>query len=287
MARTAWIVGLLLLLVATAGCVGGDSDDDGDDGTTTATTTAGGGDGGDGGDGGGGGDGGDGGDNGDRGDGRGGDNTTQDHEATIHTFEANQTSGTAPLAVAFDLDAESSDGDATWRLAFGDGADTSGAVSDLPAEESYTYEVGGNFTAVFELEYGDGQSVNETIEMTVQTPDDGGGAPPDFYDFGPSAGCVGDVTGTCVSLEAGPGEEPVDGFWIPLDERYVGVSFTSTVDNARSDSDAWFLDAELAIITDANGGGTEATGTVPPGAAWLFIYSYAEPAPAMTVTFEF
>lgn len=257
MARTAWLLLLATLLAATAGCFGGDDDTDGT-GTTSPTAT--------------------------------GTNTNTtappvETEASISTFEANQTSGTAPLDVTFELDAESDDDNGTWRLAFGDGSeDVGGDVSELPTSAEHTYEVGGNYSAVFEVVHQDG-SVNETIALTVEVPEQGE-APPDFYEFGPSAGCIGD-TDTCVSREAGPDEPPVDGFWVPLDERYVGAFMTTTIESARGDSDGWFIDADGATITDVHNGADAAEGSVPPGAAWLFVFSYADPSTAMTVSFAF
>jgi len=208
-------------------------------------------------------------------------------DAEILVFEANETEGEAPLAVQFDLDARSSDPDATWRLAFGDASeDAAGAVADLPMQATHNYTIGGNFTALFEVMYGDGQMVDATTDVTVTVADAGAEPPETHFEYGPTAGCVGDVTPTCISRELGPTEEPVDGVWQPLDERYWGLAFTSTVDNVRGDSDCWAVDADMNnLADDLNGQAGPCAGTLPEGTAWLFIYSYAEPAPSMTLDF--
>lgn len=107
------------------------------------------------------------------------------------------------------------------------------------------------------------------------------------FSFGPSAGCAADVSGSCISFEAGPSAPPVDGFWLGLSEDYWGLSFTSTVDSTLGDSDCWFVrDDASTIISDANQGAGPCAGKVPKETAYLFLYPYAEPASGMTVTFQ-
>ncbi len=113
------------------------------------------------------------------------------------------------------------------------------------------------------------------------------------FSFGPGAGCEGtsntaDAPPACIAFNLGPEMAPTevaDGYWIPLGEGYRAVSFTSTVENQLGDTDCFYTNADLEIIGNAFNGGGPCQGKVPKDAAYLFIYSYAEPHQGITVTF--
>ncbi len=106
------------------------------------------------------------------------------------------------------------------------------------------------------------------------------------FTFGPSLGCEGATAqGACVSFQAGPGVPAVDGFWVALGEPYWGLSFTSTISTVTGDSDCYFVNDALEITGDASQGASPCAGTVPDGAAYLFLYPYVEPSQGMTMTF--
>ncbi len=202
-------------------------------------------------------------------------------------FTADVLNGTAPLLVNFTFNATGNT--SGWHLAYGDGHDANGTT--LPAAVNYTYEIGGAFSANLTVTYPDGQNASATLNLTILVP--AGAPPPDvlFFEFADSLGCVGDAgADTCVSFTAGP-DAPVsgiDGYWQALDERYWGLSFTTTVDQvqpALADSDCAFTDAAHAIIGEANNGGSPCAGAVPAGTAFIFLYPYALPALSQTLTF--
>lgn len=210
-------------------------------------------------------------------------NGTVDVTPLNATLVADVVNGTAPMQVNFTLDATHPN--ATWELDFGDGNTTAG--DGLPADASHTYRA-GDFTASLTVE-ADGNSTTSEVDIAAAAP-----APQEpepempeklSWEFGPSAGCAGD-TGACISLAAGPDQPPVDGFWIELDERYWGLSFTGTAENQRTDSDCWFIkDDGETKNGDANNADGPCAGTVPAETKWIFLYSYAEPATAMTLEF--
>lgn len=103
----AFAVGLLVVALATAGCLAGSTDETAEEGAelTNASASA----------------------------------ASAPLEAQL---DANRTEGTAPMDVAFHLDAESN---ATWNLTTGDGGWAEG--SQLPAVVEHTYESSGNHTA--------------------------------------------------------------------------------------------------------------------------------------------
>jgi hypothetical protein len=211
-----------------------------------------------------------------------------EHRALLRAAPVN---GTTPLNVTFSVDALGKDNRTTWRLAFGDGRDANGTASQLPANRTHAYIVGGNFTAHLFVTYGSGAGANATLRVTVRA---AGADYPKVFTFGASkAGCVGDAYAfdgvlNCANFLAGPSSPQVDGFWQALDARYVGKSFTSTITSANpmADSDCYFVAADTTtIVGDCSNGSKPAAGTVPAGAAWFFIYPYATPASGMVVTF--
>ncbi len=202
-------------------------------------------------------------------------------------FTADAVNGTAPLMVNFTIDAVNGTdvANATWRIDFGDGNTTNG--TGIPAVASHTFGP-GNFTTVLDLRI-DGMDL--TTSVTTAVAEGAAQEPPRqlpeklSWSFGPSLGCAGDV-GTCISLEVGPGEPGIDGFFVELDELYWGLPFTSTVQNARADSDCWFVGEDgHTPIGEANNSDKACAGTVPPNAHYIFLYSYAEPSQGMTLTF--
>lgn len=196
--------------------------------------------------------------------------------------------GTAPLPVNFTVNATGSP--LAWRLSFGDGHIGNGTT--FPAAVNHTYDIGGNFTANLTVAYtGGNATANVTLSILVpQTPT--GPAPPDVthFEFADSLGCFGDVVGVenCISFAGGPDASGIDGYWQALDERYWGLSFTSTVDQGQpvlADSDCAVTDAAFAVLEELNNGGDPCSGTIPPGTAFLFIYPYGSPGLSMTVDF--
>lgn len=193
---------------------------------------------------------------------------------------ADVTNGTAPLNVTFTINATA--GALAWRLALGDGNSTQG--STFPANHTYTYSVGGNFSANLTVAFAGGNA-SAVVPITVAVGN--AMAPPDVthFEYPESLGCAGDIVGeeNCLSW-ASPDASGIDGFWEALDARYWGYLLTSTV-SANPDSDCVFTDASFAILGNGNNGGAACQGTVPEGTAWLFIYPYAIPAGGMTVDF--
>ncbi len=197
--------------------------------------------------------------------------------------------GEAPLAVNFTLNATA--GAASWRLSFGDGAAANG--TGQPAAANHTYSVAGNFSANLTVSYAGGAFANASLAIRVTLPAGSGSsrAPPDVthFEFADSLGCVADAgVDRCVSFQGGPDASGIDGYWQALDERYWGLSFTTTVDQgqpARNDSDCAFTDAAFAILGDANNSDQPCAGTVPAGTAWIFLFPYALPALGQTLDF--
>lgn len=213
--------------------------------------------------------------------------TTAPPPVRVANLTADLLNGTAPLLVNFTLNAT---GNASaWALAFGDGATSNGTT--FPASVNHTFVVGGNFSANLTVTYPDGQSANARLNLTIQVP--AGRPAPDVlvFEFADSLGCVGDAgVEACISYNAGP-DFPVsgiDGYWQALDERYWGLSFTTTVDQVQpavADSDCAFTDADHAVIGEANNSSSPCAGTVPAGTAFIFLYPYALPALSQTLTF--
>ncbi len=215
--------------------------------------------------------------------------------ARVLTFTASPLTGMAPANVTFHLDSTDKDNATSWRLAFGDGQAANGTGAQLPADRLHAFVVAGNFTPVLTVVYGDGLNRTARLNLTV-TAAPTGPAPPLVFTFGASkAGCVGDVHSfvsqvplNCVNFQGGPSSPQVDGFWQPLDDRYVGRSFTSTIatSNPLPDSDCYFVAPDAkTIVGDCTNGGNPAAGTVPAGTGWMFIYSYAAPSSSIVVTF--
>lgn len=202
----------------------------------------------------------------------------------VANLTADLANGTAPLLVNFTLNATGNA--SSWALAFGDGATSNGTA--FPATVNHTYAIGGNFSANLTVNYPGGQNVSAAVKLTILVP--AGRPAPDVlvFEFADSLGCVGDLgVEACISFNAGP-DFPIsgiDGYWQALDERYWGLSFTTTVDNPLGDSDCSFTDADHAVIGEANNGGSPCTGAVPDGTAFIFLYPYAAPALGQTLTF--
>lgn len=201
---------------------------------------------------------------------------------------ADSVTGTAPLNVTFSLSAGK---DAkSWRLSFGDGSEAITGNAPLPATKSYTYNIGGNFSAILNVTFEDKKFGQDIVRIEVAVPDQG--PPPEtHFEFGPSAGCAGDFLQTagqnCISFVAGPAQTPIDGHWQALDSRYWGKALTGTIDPAiPGDSDCFFVAADEHTITgEANNGALTCEGTVPGNTAWIFIYPYGNPANGMTIDF--
>ena len=204
---------------------------------------------------------------------------------------ANATNGTAPLAVNFTVNATA--GALSWSLAFGDGSATNG--TSLPAAANHTYSVGGNFSANLTVTYAGGATANATLAINVTLTAQAKAAPPDVlvFEFADSLGCAGeDGAGAdaCLSFIAGPDAaiSGIDGYWQALDERYWGLSFTTTIDQVQpavNDSDCAFTDADHTIIGFASNGSSPCMGVVPEGTAWIFLFPFAVPALSQTLTF--
>lgn len=224
-------------------------------------------------------------------------------------------SGTAPLRVNFTVSATGI-ANATglrWTLDFGErgnataanatasaGNATAGNATGqasgtvLPGTANHTYAAAGDFNVTYVLQAGNTtlgsvkatlhvDAANGTATVTKALP------AVTHFEYGESWGCDGS-TGepACVDFLAGPPGSDIDGHWIELGEPYWGLALTSTVDQGGlllADSDCVFTDADVAIIGDANNGSDPCTGTVPEGAAWLFIYPYGVGAFGMTVDF--
>lgn len=227
--------------------------------------------------------------------GDGGGNATVDppgNGTLVAALQASAVNGTAPLAVAFNVSAADASANATWELDFGDGNQTNGTA--LPATANHTFAA-GNFSVVLTIMDGNA-TANASLVVTVLAD---AKEPPQpvpattHWTFGPTLGCIEDLAHTCQTLAAGPGSDGVDGHWITLGEAYWGRPLTSTVDKGDAagtgewpfrDTDCVFTDADGVVVGEGNNGELEcASGAIPAGAEWLFIYPYLTPAAAMTV----
>ncbi|HLF16043.1 MAG TPA: PKD domain-containing protein [Candidatus Thermoplasmatota archaeon] len=151
----------MLLIVALAGCSGGN--DKGDDGTTTTapapttggTTTA-------------------------AGSTTSGGATTSGpapttgpaNRAPTASLEANETQGVSPLAVEFTLDGADADGnDLTWTLDVdGDGTvDFDGTGDDFPATVTHTFDLAGDYLVVLNVT-DDELSAEDSLHIQVAAP---------------------------------------------------------------------------------------------------------------------
>ena len=137
----------------------------------------------------------------------------------------------------------------------------------------------------------DDEGLEASVNVTATLTEEAAAAAPEVTEFsyGESLGCAGDflqIAGAnCISALGGPEESGIDGFWQALDERYWGLEFTSTVANQLGDSDCYLTDADLNVVGSGNNGSAACMGVVPEGTAWIFLYSYAEPATGQTLTF--
>lgn len=284
----------MLTIVSLAGCTGGDATDDaqiGDDGSDGGGSDGGGSDGSDGGSGGSGtGSGGSGGGSG--GSGGSGGGGSGEPETRSANLTADTTSGEVPFTVTFTLDGTGIDGETTWFLAYGDGNNTEGEGSELPKEESYEYQIAGDFTARLVITYGDGEAEDAEVQITA-TLGEGGEEeePPEtFFEYGPVMGCIGgtDVGQSCVSFQAGPGQPAVDGHWQALDERYWGMNAVALGKGMplSTDTDCVVTDADHTVLADGHNGPDPCGLVIPEGAAFIYIYPWIEPATeGMTLEF--
>lgn len=162
--KLAWLVSLVLLGMALAGCTGGDvgtddgddqdhqdghddGQDDGDHDDSDGNMTD---------------------DDGDGDDGA--DNGSADNTPPIAQWTVNGTEGGAPLTTVFEMDATDEDGDdLTWTLELGDTNQTNGTT--LPANHSHEYTQPGNYSVVFTVSDGtDTDSISTTIVVTDEPP---------------------------------------------------------------------------------------------------------------------
>jgi hypothetical protein len=266
------LVGLLILTAAMAGCAEKKDDDGGDGPSGTSTSTA----------------------SGSKSGTSTGSTTGTGTGSVSHsaTLAADETNGTAPLSINFTMTADP--GATSWFLAFGDGSSDNGTGE--PATANHTYSVGGNFSASLRVVYSDGPNATASVNITVAVPGPSGPAPETHFEFGESAGCAADahaaeptVPVNCISFHAGPDAPAVDGHWLALDERYWGMTLTSTMEESsglNADSDCFFMAPDhTTIIGDGHNGGGLCAGVVPEGTGWLYIYPWAFPADAMTADF--
>lgn len=219
-----WIVALLLLTVAFAGCASDDPKDEAGDGTTTATgssstsssSLSGG-------------------QSGTTSASQSGSSTQsgttapgENHAPTlVITLAAGQSpNGSAPLAVTFLLNGTDADGDAlSWTLAFADGSQNATGAA-LPAEQNHTFSTEGTYNVTFVVSDGKA-TVTATYPIAVLS----GGAPAPApiviagkWNAGsPVAGAY--VLYTC---EASPADGQDSSFFqVPAEA--AGRSFTATV----------------------------------------------------------
>ena len=224
-------------------------------------------------------------------------------------------SGPAPLDVGFELgarrlanttglrwtlgeaDAAGAKGNATGNATGGSGNATGNASAEagaatgqsLPATVDRTYNTTGTYQVVYVLRAGN--DIVERLNVTIIVSGNGSanvsaGRPlPDVlhFEYPESFGCAGDVA-TCVSREGGPDASGIDGFWQELDDRYWGLGFAVT-GGAAGDSDCQAFDADQNNLGDFSNGGSECTGVLPDGTAYLFLYSYAAPSLGLTLDF--
>jgi hypothetical protein len=190
----------------------------------------------------------------------------------------------ATVGANLTFDASASTGDnLTFAWNLGDGnISTEAAVN-------HHYAAAGNYTVNVTATDAAGQTATSAVNVTVS---DGAALPAEpiqtvFEYEGEFLGCEPSATETCISRELGPDEDPIDGVWVPLDERYWGLDFTGGASQpvVFSDTDCWFVSADMENIGSANNGENPCTGTVPDGAAWIFLYPYAQPATAMSIQF--
>lgn len=219
------------------------------------------------------------------GDGSGGD---PEHTATIESFTADPLDGTAPLNVTFDWDVETNDENATWALDFGDGDSESGDVADADDPLVHGYDA-GNFTATFTVTYGGSETVEKTVNLTLEE----GQSVPDELVFEyeqPTLGCLGAVEGEmlCISVLLGPEQPAIDGHWQELDESYWGLPFAvvNGLEEYQDTDCTAFDEEEEPLEADLNNVDGPCGGTLPEGTKWLFLYSFVAPSPSMTLEFS-
>lgn len=107
-----------------------------------------------------------------------------------------------------------------------------------------------------------------------------------FTQTGTYLGCLGDVN-PCLGRQLGPGQEAPDGAWFEINETLWLRPFTTSSDNQLGDTDCYVLDAngEPLAQGEFDNGQEPCGGQMPVDAAWLFLYSYGEPATRLTLTF--
>ncbi len=192
----------------------------------------------------------------------------------------NGTTFEAAVGVNITFDAAGSTGtNLTFSWDLGDGNTSAGA------NVTYAYGKAGNFTVNVTVTDEAGQTDSASVDVTIAAVEEAGEDIQRHFEYeGVFLGCEPTATEGCIGMVLlGPDDDPVDGVWVPLGAAYEGLLLTSTVDNQRADSDCFWLDADHATIGDAHNGAGPCEGVVPAGAAWVFVYSYAEPATHFTV----
>lgn len=191
----------------------------------------------------------------------------------------NGTTFVAPVGANITFDASDSTGtNLTFSWDLGDGNASDGV------NVTYAYTAAGNYTVNLTVTDEAGQMDAASVNLTIAAAEGPAEDIQRHFEYeGVFLGCEPTATGTCLSVELGPDEEFIDGVWVPLGPAYEGLVLASTVDNQRADSDCWWLDADESIIGEANNVADPCGGVIPEGAAWVFVYSYAEPATHFTV----
>lgn len=231
------------------------------------------------------------------GDGDPGDGNTTEDEDRVAALGADPQNGTAPVNVTFSLTSNGTLDNGTWTLVYGDGAQTAGNGTELPLEVIHEYVIGGNFTANFTVTYGDGETHSDTANITIETPEAGeGDLPQTTFEYGQTMGCASDanainpaVPPNCISFHLGPTQPIIDGQWQALDQRYWGLTAFVTITGTHQvgqDSDCYFVDADLEIISTGHNAGGPCTGEVPEETAFMYLYPWAEPATTMILEFS-
>jgi hypothetical protein len=124
------------------------------------------------------------------------------------------------------------------------------------------------------------------------------------FEFGPSLGCDGgggnlggDTYLLCASYAAGPVVNSVagataaaDGYWLPVTRAYWGLPFSTTNDSVLGENQVVFVGRDGKFLGSACAGGSlgpcSSEVGAPRGTAWLFVFSWAAPSRAMSITFK-
>jgi hypothetical protein len=232
------------------------------------------------------------------------DTTTMENVYAVN-ITANQTKGDIPIAIGFDVELfvlnvisnetfyDPYDGNYTYTVYFEDGNETTGEGQGDYFFVENTYELGGTYNPNAAVSF-DGQLVTGNTTIVVTTPPPPRQLPEvTEFAFGPSAGCAGDLE-TCIGIilvtmaDFTPEDATgYDGHWAALGEAYWGLKLTSTITPGLPDSDCSFYGADFVSVGSANNGEQECDGTIPVNAEWIYIYGYAQPSTAITMTVSF